>query len=160
VPVPVPDLAVDAAPVPDAAATDPAEATAPHIAQIDALRTLATERDDLRGAIKGLERLRKDLPDEPTVHYALGNTYAENQAYDKAVASYLAAIRRDAAYRNDPRLVADVVEALGSRSAYRLAEKVITSELADTALPRLEEASRSTNRNLRARARKLRSRLR
>ena len=99
------------------------------------------------------------MPGDAAVHLALASTYAENQAWPKAVASYGAAIRADAAAREDARLIGDVVEALGSRDAHRQAEKLILAELRDTAGPRLDEASRSTNRKLRDRARKLRTKL-
>jgi len=94
------------------------------------------------------------------VHYALAGTYAEDQAWTQSVQAYRRTLELDPAYRSDSRLIADVVEALGSKQAHKQAARVIEQDLRTTALARLDEASRSSNRDLRARARKLRARLR
>jgi len=138
----------------------PADPDAPFsAAQITKLQALA-ESGDLRGAIAGLEALRRAQPNEPAVHYALAGTYAEDQAWTQSVQAYRRTLELDPAYRSDSRLIADVVEALGSKQAHKQAARVIEQDLRTTALARLDEASRSSNRDLRARARKLRARLR
>ena len=154
-PPPPIDAADDPAPPPDAAAEPPLAAQ-----QIARLRSLATDEGNLAGAIAGLIALRKAQAMEPEVHYALANTYAENQQWPEALGAYAKTIDLDASYRENPRLIADVVEALGSRKAYKAATRMIERQLKAAALPELDEASRSTNKDLRTRARKLRDRLR
>jgi len=127
--------------------------------EVARLRALATESGDVRGAIAGLEQLRNAQPSLTAAHYALANLYAETQAWAQSVQSYAATLRLDDSYRNDPRVISDVVEALGSNDARELAEKLIDVQLGANAIPRLEEASRSTNRDLRSRASIVLSRL-
>jgi len=154
-PAPAPDAAPVAAVPPDAAPAGPA----PDPADVTRLRILATERGDVVGAIAGLEQLRKARPNEVAVHYALANLYAQTQAWASAVQSYAATVRLDDGYRGDARLIGDVVEALGSKEGHELAARLILHELGAAALPRLDEASRSTNKELRGRASRLRSEL-
>jgi eukaryotic-like serine/threonine-protein kinase len=144
---------------PPAAAVERAPARPDDPAEVAELRARAT-RGDVAGAIAGLEQLRDQGPDLAAVHYALGNLYAESQAWVPAVAAYAATVRADAVYRADPRLVSDVVEALGSGEAHDPAAELIAEQLGPAALPRLEQASRSTNPDLRARAGRLLAELR
>ena len=144
----------DAAPDPE-----PEPAPPPGDGEIARLRGLA-EDGNLAGAITGLEAMRSARPAEPAVHYALANLYAESQAWTQSVQSYAATLRLDPAYKSDARLIGDVVEALGSPGAHELAARLIEHEIAAAALPRLEEATRSSHRELRTRARGLLSRLR
>jgi eukaryotic-like serine/threonine-protein kinase len=153
-----PSPSPDAAAAPEVAAA--ADARPSDGAAIARLRALATETGDVQGAIAGLEQLRAAQPAEPAVHYALANLYAETQAWALAVQSYAATLRLDPGYQTDPRVIADVVEALGSKDAHEMAAKLIEHTLGPAAVPRLEEASRSTNRDLRARATVLVSRMR
>ncbi len=149
-PVPV---ALDAAPGWGAGS---ARTPAPEPAQVAALRELAA-RAGAHDAITGLEQLRNDQPNVAAVHFALGNLYTETQGWLAAVQAYAAAVRLDPAYRTDARLISDVVEALGSQDAHAIAAKLIEHELGAAALPRLEQASRSTSHDLRARASRLRA---
>jgi len=114
---------------------------------------------DVAGAVRGLEALRKRDPDRAVVQYALGNLYAEMQSWLPAVKAYSAALTLEPAYRSDQRLIGDLVEALASDRAYVQATRLIRSELGKAALPRLEQAARSSTPRLRARARRLRSQL-
>jgi eukaryotic-like serine/threonine-protein kinase len=114
---------------------------------------------DVPGAVRALEALRAKDPNRVDVRYALGNLYAELQTWAPAVQEYAAVVGLDPSYRKDARLVGDVVEALASDKAITPAAKLIRSDLREAALPRLEEASRSSTPKLRARARKLRAEL-
>jgi eukaryotic-like serine/threonine-protein kinase len=148
-----------AAPVPVAPGSGSARTPAPEPAQVAALRELAA-RAGPQEAITGLEQLRNDQPNVAAVHFALGNLYAETQWWLAAVQAYAASVRLEPAYRTDARLISDVVEALGSQHAHELAAKLIENELGAAAMPRLEQASRSTSPDLRARASRLRAALR
>jgi outer membrane protein TolC len=56
-------------------------------------------------------------------------------------------------------LVADVVEALANAKAHKRAANLLTTQIGDAALPRLEEATRSANPLLRKRAERVRDQL-
>jgi eukaryotic-like serine/threonine-protein kinase len=116
-------------------------------------------RGERRAAVRGLERLRSRDPRRPEVSYALGNLYAELNAWRPSVEAYAEALRLERAYRRDPRLIGDVVEALASDLAHGHAAKVIRKELGPAALPRLEQAMRSASPRQRVRARRLRERI-
>jgi eukaryotic-like serine/threonine-protein kinase len=116
-------------------------------------------RGEGRAAVRGLERLRSREPRRAEVSYALGNLYAELNAWRPSVEAYAEALRLDRAYRRDPRLIGDVVEALASDMAHSHAAKVIRKELGARALPRLEQAMRSASPRQRVRAKRLRERI-
>jgi serine/threonine-protein kinase len=116
-------------------------------------------RGERRSAVRGLERLRSRDRRRPEVSYALGNLYAELNAWRPAVEAYAEALRLDRAYRRDPRLIGDVVEALASDLAHGHAAKVIRKDLGAAALPRLEQAMRSASPRQRVRAKRLRERI-
>jgi eukaryotic-like serine/threonine-protein kinase len=137
-------------PAPDAAPAPPKKKVEP--AEIRKLRAAAASSGDYTEALAALEEMRAADPSSTDVHYALANLYAESQRWPDAIASYAAILRLDAAYKTDARLIGDVVEALGSDDAYQVAARLIENELGAAALPRLEEASRSTNPELRTRA--------
>ncbi|MBA3455047.1 MAG: serine/threonine protein kinase [Deltaproteobacteria bacterium] len=128
--------------------------------EVAKLRAVATESGDPARAIAGLVQLRDGQPNLAAVHYALGNYYAETQAWTEALSSYANTVRIAPSYRSDDRLISDTVEALGSEEAHADATELIESELVTTALSRLDQASRSTNRELRQRASRLRATLR
>jgi hypothetical protein len=93
------------------------------------------------------------------VHYALGNLYAELQTWPAAVDAYASALAREPAYRTDPALIGDVVEALASDKAFERAGRLLVDQIGPAALPRLGQAQRSANPTLRSRARGLRLQL-
>ena len=115
---------------------------------------------DRRGSVRQLERLRAREPDRAEIYYALGNLYAELNAWKPSVEAYGNALRIEEAYREDKRLISDVVEALASDLAHTRAATIIRKELGERALPRLEQAMRSASPRQRVRAKKLRSRFR
>jgi hypothetical protein len=148
----------------DDGATDdaaPAEVAAPGPSEPDDVRKLRERAagGDLAGAVRALENLHRREPARAEVSYALGNMYAELQLWPAAVKAYDAALSSSAAYRQDERLIGDVVEALASDRAHPLASTLIRTELGQAALPRLQQATRSSTPRLRARARKLRAQL-
>jgi len=122
------------------------------------LRALAAS-GDRAGAIRGLDALRRSEPRRADVYYVLGALYTETQAWKNAVEAYSTALALAPGYRSDKLLISDVVEALADNAAQERAAAVIASQLGKAALPRLEEAARSANPRLRARAEKLRSQL-
>lgn len=151
-PAPAPaEIAVDAA--------EPAIEVEPDVLDGEA-EDVATQRDraaagELGAAVRELEALREREPQRADVHYALGNLYIEQQSWPAAVSSYGAAIALDPAYVEDERLIADVVEALANNRSHKAAARLLTSQIGAPALPRLEEAMRSSNRRLRERARRV-----
>jgi hypothetical protein len=114
---------------------------------------------DRRGAARGLERLRSRNPDRADIDYALGNLYAELNAWRPSVDAYASALRLEPAYRTDLRLINDVVEALASDLAHGRAAQIIRKDLGAGAVPRLEQAMRSASPRQRARAKRVRARL-
>ena len=114
---------------------------------------------DRRNTARALERLRVRSPQRADVAYALGNLYAELNAWRPSVDAYGAALRLEPAYRRDSRLISDVVEALASDLAHAKAAQIIRKELGRAAVPRLEQAMRSASPRQRVRARRVRDRL-
>jgi hypothetical protein len=115
---------------------------------------------DRRGSVRQLERLRAREPRRAEIYYALGNLYAELNAWKPSVEAYGNALSIEDGYRDDMRLISDVVEALASDLAHGRAATIIRKELGSRAVPRLEQAMRSASPRQRVRARRLRSRLR
>lgn len=118
------------------------------------------EAGDRRNAARQLERLRTRSPDRADVAYALGNLYAELNAWRPSVDAYAAALRLEPAYRADPRLINDVVEALASDMAHSRAASILRKEIGRAAVPRLEQAMRSASPRQRVRAKRVRGALR
>ncbi|HWM88656.1 MAG TPA: serine/threonine-protein kinase [Kofleriaceae bacterium] len=149
-------------PAPAAETPGPAPAPEPELpdepADVARLRSRAAAGDQ-RGAVRALERMRSREPRRPAVYYALGNLYAELNAWRPSVESYAGALRLQPAYRRDPRLINDVVEALASDMAHSHAARIIRKELGKGALPRLEQAMRSASPRQRVRAKRLRARI-
>ncbi len=141
-----------AEPTPTAAPEMKETAPEEHADDIAALRKLAGD-GKLDEALDGLEQLAHRAPRRAEVQYALGNLYTETQRWVDAVNAYHAAITLDAAFRNDERLMSDVVEALADEDSHEAAAQLLANEIGAAALPRLDEATRSSNPELRDRAR-------
>ncbi len=139
-----------AQPAPDALPEEPAD--------IVRLRARAAD-GDRRSVVRALEKIRSRSPRRPEVYYALGNLYAELNAWRPSVEAYDEALVLEPAYRRDQRLIGDVVEALASDLAHGHAAKIIRKKLGAAAVPRLEQAMRSASPRQRVRARRLRARL-
>jgi uncharacterized protein HemY len=127
-------------------------------ADIARLRARAAD-GDRRSVVRALERIRSRSPKRPEVYYALGNLYAELNAWRPSVEAYDQALELESAYRRDQRLVSDVVEALASDLAHGHAARIIRKKLGAAALPRLEQAMRSASPRQRVRAKRLRARM-
>jgi hypothetical protein len=158
---PEPATAVPAAPPRDAGSRRPDAAKGtvpPEPEDVSRLRARAV-RGEVLGAVQGLEALRAKDPKRAAVHYALGNLYAELQTWPAAVDAYASALAREPAYRTDPALIGDVVEALASDKAFERAGRLLVDQIGPAALPRLGQAQRSANPTLRSRARGLRLQL-
>ncbi len=138
------------APEPDALPEEPAD--------IARLRARAAD-GERRNVVRALERIRSRSPRRPEVYYALGNLYAELNAWRPSVEAYDGALKLEPAYRRDPRLIGDVVEALASDLAHSHAAKIIRKKLGAAALPRLEQAMRSASPRQRVRAKRLHARM-
>ena len=141
----------DAPPEPEAMPEEPAD--------IARLRARASD-GDRRSVVRALERIRSRDPKRPEVHYALGNLYAELNAWRPSVEAYDEALKLESAYRRNQRLIGDVVEALASDLAHGHAAKIIRKKLGAAAVPRLEQAMRSASPRQRVRAKRLRARMR
>jgi serine/threonine-protein kinase len=140
----------DEPPAPEALPDEPAD--------IARLRARAAD-GDRRSVVRALERIRSRSPKRPEVYYALGNLYAELNAWRPSVEAYDKALELESAYRRDQRLVSDVVEALASDLAHGHAARIIRKKLGAAALPRLEQAMRSASPRQRVRAKRLRARM-
>jgi eukaryotic-like serine/threonine-protein kinase len=110
-------------------------------------------------ALRELDAIRLREPRRADVYYALGVLYTEAQSWQAAASAYSTALTLEPAYRSDPRLIGDVVEALADNSAHKRAAIVISTQLGAAALPRLAEAARSANPRLRSRAEHLQNQL-
>ena len=115
---------------------------------------------DRRNVARQRERLRARSPRRADVPYALGNVYAELNAWRPSVDAYAAALKLEPAYRADPRLINDVVEALASDLAHSRASTILRKEIGRAAVPRLEQAMRSASPRQRVRAKRVRAALR
>jgi hypothetical protein len=149
-----PDQGAGASGAATRASTAPPEAN-----DVTRLRRRA-DAGDRRNVARQLERLRTRSPGRADVAYALGNLYAELNAWRPSVDAYAAALRLEPAYRADPRLINDVVEALASDLAHSRAATILRKEIGRAAVPRLEQAMRSASPRQRVRAKRVRAGLR
>jgi len=111
-------------------------------------------------AVARLRELRERRPDDAQVPYALGRVYQRLGWPKPTIDSYRDAARLDAALREDPQLIRDLVALLASRSAWQAAARVLVDDVGAPARPALEEAAaHHRDGTVRARARKLRDQL-
>jgi len=141
---------------PDPGAANPAPTGLPP-ERVDVTRMRARAAGgDPQGAARALKRLRARDPDRADVYYALGNLYAELNGWRPSVDYYARALRLEPAYRSDPRLISDVVEALASDRAHERAAEILADDIGRAAVPRLEQAMRSASPRQRVRAKRVR----
>lgn len=74
--------------------------------------------------------------------YREGNAFCRKMWWSEALASYREAIRLDPHYREDPRLINNMIGALMSSSFQRKGARFLRDEIGAPAIPLLEEASR------------------
>ena len=106
-----------------------------------------------------LEALSQKHKASAAVSYALGVVAATRGYWVAAVDAYGDALRLKPAYRTDPQLLHDVVHALASDKAAGEASALILRLVGNAALPALEEAVHDPDRDLSARAARLRNRI-
>ncbi|MCY1018719.1 serine/threonine-protein kinase [Pyxidicoccus sp. MSG2] len=104
-------------------------------------------------ALAALKKLAVKYPASAYVRYLEGNVDFDNLRWVDGVAAYRAALRNDAAYRNDPTLIQNAIRCLVSDRFHGLCEDFIRKDLGEAAVPYLEEAARSdAMANVRTRA--------
>jgi eukaryotic-like serine/threonine-protein kinase len=111
-------------------------------------------------AIRALEQIRTRSPERAEVHYALGNLMAESMWWTDSVEAYRMALALGPGYRSDERLIKDLMRALASDRAQILAAELLEMRVGAAAVPALEQAAKSRNPRLRARAARLLERIR
>jgi serine/threonine-protein kinase len=114
----------------------------------------------LADAFAALDQLRAAHPDNGQIAYALATINADRERWATAVDAYADALQKDAAYRSDPRVIHDLVQALRSDRAHERAATLIVAVIGSAAIPELDTAATSTDAQLRARAARVRKRLR
>jgi serine/threonine protein kinase len=114
-------------------------------------RLIEAQRRD--AALAALKKLAAKHPASAYVRYLEGNVDFDNLRWVDGVAAYRAALRNDAAYRNDPTLIQNAIRCLVSDRFHGLCEDFIRKDLGEAAVPYLEEAARSDPMaNVRSRA--------
>ena len=137
----------------------PAGGVPPEPEDVTRIRARAT-RGARTSAIRALEQLRTRAPERAEVHYALGNLMAEAMWWTDSVEAYRMALALGPGYRSDERLIKDLLRALASDRAQILAAELLEMRVGEAAVPALEQAARSRNPRLRARAARLLERIR
>jgi eukaryotic-like serine/threonine-protein kinase len=106
-------------------------------AQIDSGRSAPRE-----AVLKTIARLRKQAPSNAELAYLEGNAFSRKMWWSEALASYRDAIRLDSQYREDPRLINNMIGALMSSSFHHNGARFLRDEIGAPAVPLLEDASR------------------
>jgi eukaryotic-like serine/threonine-protein kinase len=105
-----------------------------------------------KAAVDRLKQLRKRHPDDPEIAYLLANVYLGELWGDEGFEAARAAVRLDPAYRRDPTLIKNAVNALVSDRHAGRATRFIREEIGEAARPHLEQARRSRSLNISRRA--------
>ncbi|WP_163991384.1 serine/threonine-protein kinase [Pyxidicoccus caerfyrddinensis] len=104
-------------------------------------RLIEAQRRD--AALAALKKLAAKHPASAYVRYLEGNVDFDNLRWVDGVAAYRAALRNDAAYRNEPTLIQNAIRCLVSDRFHGLCEDFIRKDLGEAAVPYLEDAARS-----------------
>jgi hypothetical protein len=75
------------------------------------------------------------------IAYREGNAYSGKMWWSEALASYREAIRLDSRYREDPRLINNMIGALMSSSFHPKGARFLRDEIGPPAVPLLEAAT-------------------
>ncbi|MCP3137920.1 serine/threonine-protein kinase [Pyxidicoccus xibeiensis] len=94
-------------------------------------------------ALAALKKLAARHPKSAYVRYLEGNVNFDNLRWVDGVASYRAALRNDAAYRNAPVVIQNAIRCLVSDRFHDICQDFLREDLGDAAVPYLEEAARS-----------------
>jgi len=105
--------------------------------QIDSGRSAPRE-----AALKTIARLRKQAPSNAELAYLEGNAFCGQMWWSEALASYRDAIRLDSQYREDRRLINNMIGALMSSSFHDKGARFLRDEIGAPAVPLLDDASR------------------
>jgi len=118
---------------------EPESAPSEDPAIVEALR-LAQAGRGAEAALR-LRDLRRRRPEDPRIPYALGRIYQKLGWSKQTIDAYREAIRLDAALRDDPQLIRDLVGLLESRSSWQVAARVLEQEIGEAAIPALTDAA-------------------
>jgi predicted Zn-dependent protease len=110
-------------------------------------------------ALDALRKLRAKYPDNPDVAYVMGNGYFDRMWWNDGFNAYRVAVSRDPAYRHDRVLISNVLKSFESDRYGSVGARFIEREIGAAAIPYLEEAARSSSRNVHAHASRLLARL-
>lgn len=104
-------------------------------------------------AIRGLRKLRTEMPRSAYVPYLLGNLYFDRMWWTDGIKSYREAIRRNRVYRKKVTLNKNLIRALGSNKTRGKAAWTFQNLIGRAALPHLRRAAKADkNRLVRLRA--------
>jgi serine/threonine-protein kinase len=100
----------------------------------------AKQRD---AALAALKQLATQHPSSAYVRYLEGNVNFDNLRWVDGVASYRAALRNNAAYRNAPVVIQNAIRCLVSDRFHGICKDFLRKDLGEAAVPYLQEAARS-----------------
>src|SRR4029079_31341 len=89
----------------------------------------------------GDPRRHKQAPSNAELAYQEGNAFSGKMWWSEALASYREAIRLDSRYREDPRLINNMIGALMSSSFHNKGARFLRDEIGPPAVPLLEAAA-------------------
>jgi serine/threonine-protein kinase len=160
-PEPEPEPALQAAnagrrPEPTPGLAEVAADRVPDLDEIDAL----IARNRTSDATARLQKLRKQYPANAYLPFVIGNLYFDRLVWKKGFEAYRDAIALDPAYRRDPRVIANAIRSLASRSQAWRGVRFLEQEIGAPAIPLLEEVADSRSLGIRNHSRRLLARLR
>jgi serine/threonine-protein kinase len=103
-------------------------------------------------AIQLLQELRGNDPNNPDYAYLLGNIFFDKKYHSAGVDRYAQALELGSKYRNDERLIRDLVDALTGTKLQKKIRPLLVETIGAPALPYLREAAES-HENLKVRLR-------
>ncbi|RKH37540.1 serine/threonine-protein kinase [Corallococcus sicarius] len=106
----------------------------------EAHRLIKAQRRD--SALAALKKLAAKHPTSAYVRYLEGNVNFDNLRWVDGVASYRAALRNDAAYRNAPVVIQNAIRCLVSDRFHGTCQDFLRKDLGEAAVPSLEDAAR------------------
>jgi serine/threonine-protein kinase len=103
-------------------------------------------------AIATLRELRQTDPDNADYAYLLGNLFFDKSWHSAGVDRYAQALDLDPAYREDERLIRDLIDALSGTKLQKQVRPLLVEKIGERALPYLREAAEN-HENLKVRLR-------
>src|SRR5262249_7178882 len=135
-------------------------ATAPPLdpAVEEAVRLARTGHGD--AAVTRLRELHQRRPDDAQIPFVLGRVSAHLRRPRAMIAADRDAIRLDPSLRETPELIGDLIDLLGSRTAWPLAAEALEQDVGAAAVPAVDDAAaHHKSPTVRARAAEVRARL-